>query len=406
MNIIINKRLIGNESKYVQEVLDTEFCSSSGSTMMQRFEDKFSKRFDSKFGISFVNGTATMHAALEAMGVGVGDEVIVTPLTMSATTFAVLQANATPVFADVNPYTFQIDPASIKECITPKTKVIITVALYGLSPDMDPIIELAKQHDIKVIEDNAECFLAVYKDRLVGTLGDCASYSFQSSKHLTCGEGGMILTDDLQLAEKIRKVQSLGYAGVSASKGKITKIDIQDPNYVRHVTMGWNYRMPELCCAVALAQTENIDELVQRRIDVASIFQNMTQEFHDWFTPQHVGKEYTNSYWTWVVRLKTDKVSWHEFRDHFIQNGGDGVYAAWKLTYLEPMFENMTLLGREKFISQDNRQKYKVGLCPNAEEIQPELFQFKTNYWDIEQAYRQAEILRDTLIHFKDSKNI
>jgi perosamine synthetase len=398
MNKVFNKRLIGNESKYVQEVLDTEFCNSSGSTMMRRFEDAFSKRFNLKFGISFVNGTATMHAALEAMGVGVGDEVIVTPLTMSATTFAVLQANATPVFADVNPYTFQIDPASIRECITPQTKAIITVSLYGLSPDMDPIMELAKQHDIKVIEDNAECFLATYKNRLVGTLGDCASYS--------SGEGGMILTDDLQLAENIRKVQSLGYAGVSASKGKITKIDIQDPNYARHVTMGWNYRMPELCCAVALAQTENIDELVQRRINVASVFQDITQQFHDWFTPQYVGREFTNSYWTWVACLKTDKVSWHELRDYFIQNGGDGVYAAWKLTYLEPMFENMTLLGREKFISQDNRQKYKVGLCPNAETIQPQLFQFKTNYWDIEQTYQQAEILRNTLTHFKNLKNI
>lgn len=393
-------RLFGNENKYVQEVLETDFRSSSGSVMMKRLEDAFSTRFGTEYGISFVNGTATMHAALEAMGIGIGDEVIIPPLTMSATTFAVLQANATPVFADVDPDTFQIDFNSIKERITSNTKAIITVALYGLSPDMDPIMSIAKEHGIKVIEDNAQCFLAEYKGRLVGTLGDCSSYSFQSSKHLASGEGGMILTNDHKLAEDIRKVQSLGYAGVSANKGKISKIDIQDPEYSRHVTMGWNYRMPELCCAVALAQTENIDGLVQRRIEVAEIFNDATREFHEWFTPQYIGEEYTNSYWAWSVRLKDDSIGWNQFRDAFLENGGDGVYAAWKLTYLEPMFENMTLLGRERFISEDNINSYKPGLCPNAERIQSQLFQFKTNYWDISKAHEQAEILRKTLNSF------
>ena len=400
MTTPIRRRVFGNDLKYVQEVLATEFRSSSGSVMMKRFEEAFCKRFGTTYAISFVNGTATMHAALEAMGVGPGDEVIVPPLTMSATTFAVLQANATPVFADVDSRTFQIDANSIAERITPRTKAIITVALYGLSPDMDPIMALAASHGIKVIEDNAECFLGTYKGRLVGTLGHCSSFSFQSSKHLTSGEGGVILTEDLALAENIRKVQSLGYAGVSATKGKITKRDIQDPGYSRHVTMGWNYRMPELCCAVALAQTENIDALVGRRIEVAQIFEEATREFHDWFTPQYNGPEYTNSYWTWVTCLNTDKVGWHVFRDRWLDNGGDGVYAAWKLTYLEPMFQNLNLLGRERFISAENLAKYQAGLCPVAERIQPRLVQFKTNYWDIGRAHQQADILRRTLASF------
>jgi perosamine synthetase len=393
-------RIYGNELKYVQEVLSTEFKSSSGSTMMRRLEESFGKKFGVKYAISFVNGTATMHAALEAMGIGPGDEVIVPPLTMSATTFAVLQANATPVFADVDAKTFQIDVESIRQRITSRTKAIITVALYGLSPDMDPIMAMATPLGIKVLEDNAECVLATYKGRLVGTLGDCASYSFQSSKHLTSGEGGMILTNDLALAESIRKVQSLGYAGVSASKAKITKIDIQDPNYSRHVTMGWNYRMPELCCAVALAQTENMDELIQRRVESAKIFEEATKEFSEWFTPQFVGADFTNSYWTWVVRLDTDKVGWYELRDAYVANGGDGVYAAWQLTYLEPMFQKLNLLGRERFISAENLATYKLGLCPVAEKIQPQLMQFKTNYWDLSKAHEQAEILRKTLSTF------
>jgi perosamine synthetase len=392
-------RVYGNELKYVIEVLETEFRSSKGSMMMRRLEDAFARRFGGKYAISFVNGTATMHAALEAWGIGPGDEVIVPPLTMSATTFAVLQAGATPVFADVDAETFQISPQSIAERITPRTRAIITVALYGLSPDIDPINALAKERGIKVMEDDAQCFLGKYKGRMVGTLADCSSFSFQSSKHLTSGEGGMILTDDLQLAENIRKVQSLGYAGVSATKGKITKRDIQDPDYSRHVTVGWNYRMPELCCAVALAQLENLDELVARRIASARAFEAAVAEF-PWFKPQRTPPDCVNSYWTWVAKIERPDVKWRELRDKFVENGGNGVYAAWKLTYLEPMFQNLNLLRREKFISAENIARYKPGLCPVAESIQPRLMQFKTNYWELSHAEKQADVLRRTLASF------
>lgn len=188
-NKTVLNRVTDLELEYLKQVLSTEFRSSSGATFMRRLEVSFSKKFGSTYAIAFVNGTATMHAALEAMGIGDGDEVIVPPLTMSATTFAVLQANATPVFADIDPDTFQIDPSSIEQRITPRTRAIITVALYGLSPDMDPIMKLADKHGLKVIEDNAECFLGKYKGKLVGTIGHCSSFSFQSSKHLTSGEG-------------------------------------------------------------------------------------------------------------------------------------------------------------------------------------------------------------------------
>ena len=400
MNSQVMDRISGKELDYVSEVLATQFKSSSGATYMRKFEEAFAKRYESNFAISCVNGTATMHAALEALGVGAGDEVIVPPLTMSSTTFAVLQANATPVFADVDLDTFQICSESIEKKITPKTKAIITVALYGLSPDMDPIMDLAEKHGLKVIEDNAECFLGEYKGKLVGTLGHCASFSFQSSKHLTSGEGGIILTNDVELAEGIRKVQSLGYAGVGAKKAKISKADIQNPDYSRHVSMGWNYRMPELCCAVALAQVENIDALVGVRVKSAQIFEEATREFHDWFHPQYVGPDYKNSYWTWVCKNLHETASWVEIRDAFVSNGGHGVYGAWKLTYLEPMFQNMSLLGREDFIDQKNTLRYKRGLCPNAEYLQERLFQFKTNYWDLADAEKQAEILYKTLKEF------
>jgi perosamine synthetase len=391
------KRIFGNELKYVEEVLQSEFRSSSGSKFTTRFENAFAEKFGKKYGIAFTNGTATLHAALEAFGIGVGDEVIVPPLTMSATTFAVLQANATPVFADVDPETFQISAKSIEERITSKTKAIMTVALYGLGPDMAAIMTIARKHGLRVLEDNAECFLGAQDGKLIGTLGDAASYSFQSSKHLTSGEGGIIITDDLAVAESIRKVQSLGYAGVSATKGKISKQDIQDPDYSRHVSMGWNYRMPELCSAVALAQTENMEYLVSIRQSAAEILLTALEGYEKLLVAQKTPNGCTNSYWTLATKLNTDLVSWHDFRDSFIRNGGDGVYAAWKLTYLEPMFENMSLLGRERFISSENLMRYKPGLCPVAEEIQPRIIQFKTNYWNLDDAVEQAKVLKKTL---------
>jgi perosamine synthetase len=150
--------------------------------------------------------------------------VIVPPLTMSSTSFAVLQAQARPVFADVDPETFLLDPKSVREKITSRTKAIMPVSLYGLSPDMDSLMAIAREHNLVVIEDDAQCFLGTYKNRLVGTLGHMASFSFQNSKHMTCGEGGMVITSNPKYAEELRRFSSLGYCLVSAGPGK-SKID-------------------------------------------------------------------------------------------------------------------------------------------------------------------------------------
>lgn len=251
-------RITELEKKYVDEVLETNFRSSSGAVMMQRLEKTFAKLIGKNYAVSFINGTETMHAVLEALGIGEGDEVIVPPLTMSSTSFAVLQSGATPVFADVCEDSFLINPESIKDNITDKTKAIIPVSLYGMMPKMDEIMDIAKNEGLFVLEDDAQCIGGTYKGKMAGAFGQASSFSFQSSKHLTSGEGGIIVTDDLELAQNVRKVSSLGYAGVDAGKGRISKTDIQDPLYDRHVTMGWNYRMPELCAAVALAQTERL----------------------------------------------------------------------------------------------------------------------------------------------------
>ena len=146
---------------------------------------------------------------------------IVPPLTMASTSLAVLHQRAVPVFADIDPDTFLIDPESIRDRITPRTRAIITVALYGLSPDMDPIMELAQEHGIAVIEDDAQCFLGRYKGRIAGSIGDLASFSFQNSKHITCGEGGMVTTNNHEYADRVARFASLGYGLVSRRGGEV-----------------------------------------------------------------------------------------------------------------------------------------------------------------------------------------
>jgi perosamine synthetase len=383
------------EKKYVLDVLDSQFRTSKGAEYMVRLESEFKLKFKSDFAISHVNGTATMHSTLEAAGIGAGDEVIVPPLTMSATALAVLHANATPIFADVDLATFNIDAKSIESKVTNKTRAIITVALYGLSPDMDPIVDIAKKHNLLIIEDNAQAFLSYYKGRLAGTFGDAASFSFQSSKHLSSGEGGIVTTNSQDLAIGIRKVSGLGYKNIGAKKARISKDEIQHPTFKRHDYVGWNYRMSELNCAVALAQTERAEELINPRKEIGGIFTSATLDY-DWFKPQYAGKEYESSFWAFACKLETEHVPWDVFRENFLKRGGDKYYGAWQLTYNEPLFEGRMFRQRSQFI----KEQYKKGLCPNAEYLQPRIKQFKTNYNNKNDAINQAEILKETLEFF------
>jgi perosamine synthetase len=383
------QRITDRERAYVQEVLDGAFRTSAGSGMTTRLERKFAERFQSRYAISFINGTATMHAALVAAGVGPGDEVIVPPLTMASTAFAVLHAGALPVFADVDPHTWTLDPRAVAACITPRTKAIIPVSIYGLAPAMDPLMALAVQHKLFVLEDDAECFLGYYKGRIVGSIGHASSFSFQSSKHMTSGEGGMITTNDEGLADEIRRFGSLGYAAA----GKITKDTIQDPVYERHVSVGFNYRLPELCAAVALGQLEHLEELVNQRIQVAQLYAQAVAGCR-WLIPQATPTGYVHSYWTYVLKLaNADPFSWYDFRNKYLELGGDRFYAAWQLNHLEPVFCN-------RQFDPDQTQSFASGLCPVAERIQPYLIQLKTNYLDLAIAQQKADALFQTIRYF------
>lgn len=386
------ERISDLEKKYVMEALENEFETSKNSIFNNRLEESFAKKFNSKYAIGHCNGTATLHVALLSCGIGKGDEVIVPSLTMSSTSIPVVLCGAIPVFADSDINTFQISAESIEKCITEKTKAIITVSLYGLAPDYDKILNICKKHDLALIEDNAECFLGEYKGKLVGEFGDFASYSFQASKHITTGEGGMLTTNNKELADKARQFNCLGYAGVSAEEGKITKNDIQDPQYSRHISFGYNYRMSELQAACALGQLERAEKLVQKRIEVANIFDEAIED-QSLLKKQYEPKGCKNSYWTYCLVLNTDNPSkdWYKFRDLFQENGGDNYYAAWKLSYNEPAYQNILQ------IQPGVWQKYDETCCPNAEYLQKRMIQLKTNYWNIEEAKNQADILKKTI---------
>ena len=393
------ERISSLERKYLDDFLNGQFKSATSYSMVTALEKKFADKFQVNHAVAMVNGTCTLHIALEAAGVGIGDEVICPPLTMSSTSLAVLMANAVPVFADVDPETFLLSPESVRKKITVRTKAIIPVALYGLTPDYDEIMKIAGEYGLTVIEDNAQCFEGTYKGRLAGGLGHMASFSFQTSKHMTCGEGGMLITNDDELALKIRRYSGLGYAGITPGKGRITRDEIQDPEYERHLVLGWNYRMSDLCGAVALGQLERLDELVGARVRAAGHLLEAV-EGCTWLKPQKVPEGSRHVYWCLPLLLDTEKVGWREFRGKFMELGGDGIYGAWKLSYMEPAFRNHAFLGREKLVEAFGDYPYGPGLCPVAEDLQPRILQFKTDYWKEADAVRQADILRKTIDFF------
>lgn len=395
-------KYLGNELEYLRRVLESENWSATSGNWNSTLERAFAKKFGVKYAIAMNSGTSTLHAALEAAGVGPGDEVISPAMSVVMDSAVTIHANAVPVYADIDPETFTISPDDIRRKITPKTKAIITVSLYGLSPDMDPIMELAQKHNLFVLEDNAQCYLSKYKGKLTGTIGHMASYSFESSKHLSCGEGGMLITNNEEYAEIARKTAGNGYKNLKAEEGRVKlNADVfQDPDYKRIDTLGWNYRMPEFNAAVAMAQLERIDELLEMRKKSAELFLEAIGDC-DFLTPQKIPAGYTNSYYTFGVLYEGKEkigVSWKDFRKEYINQGGDGYYGACAVNYLEPMLAERKFAKRCPWVYKDI--KYEKGICPVAEKIQPKLMQLKTNYRDMELAKQKAEALRKTILKF------
>ena len=238
-------KYVGNELEYVRQVLESDARSATIGGWNQHLEKQFATRFGMRYAIAHNSGTSALHTCLLAASVGPGDEVISPALTVIMNAFATLYVGAVPVFADVDPDTFNINPEDVRRRITPRTKAIMAVSLYGLPADMEPIMGIAAEHNLIVIEDNAECFLGMYTGRLAGTIGHMSIFSFEDSKHIAIGEGGIVITNDEVLAQRIRKYGGIGYKNLTAEGGDIRLGEgvFQDPDYKRHDCIGLNYRL-------------------------------------------------------------------------------------------------------------------------------------------------------------------
>jgi perosamine synthetase len=245
-----------NQRKYVLDCIDTNWITFRGK-YVNMFQDKFCEFTGSKYASVVSNGTAAIHLALEALGIGEGDEVIVPTFTYIATVNAVEYTRAKPVFCDSNYTDWQIDPIDIVKKITPSTKAILVVHLYGQACDMETICKIAKENDLYVIEDCAEAMGTKIGDRYVGTYGDISTYSFFGNKTITTGEGGMVCTDDIDLYERVESLKAH-----SVDKNK---------NYW-HSELGYNYRMTNIQAAIGLAQLEECDKYLKRKREIANLY--------------------------------------------------------------------------------------------------------------------------------------
>jgi len=259
--------VIGEEEvAAVNEVLKSGHLSSFaasrgpeflGGRKVREFEEKFAEYHGVNYAIAVNSATAGLHISLAAAGVGPGDEVIVPPYTFTSTATSVLMHNAIPVFVDVDPKTFCLDPEKVVDAVTPSTKAIIPVHLLGHPAEMDSITRVANEHDLTVVEDCAQSPGAKYKGKLVGTIGDLGVFSFQETKNMMTGEGGMVITNDPLLAERCRMVRNHGES-VIAGAGK-------SRTYISNI-IGWNYRMTEIEAAIGIEQLKKLDKFNEIRI--------------------------------------------------------------------------------------------------------------------------------------------
>ena len=261
--------LNGNELKYLTDAFMSTWISSSGE-YIERFETGFSKYTDCLHGAAVSNGTVALHLALIALDIGKGDEVIVPDFTYAATINTVLHANATPVIVDVEEDSWCINPKEIEKAITDKTKAIIPVHIYGQACDMKAVMAIAKKHKLKVIEDCAEAHGAMYNGQKVGSFGDVGCFSFFGNKVITTGEGGMCVTNNKQLDDKMRILRDHGM-----SKKK----------RYWHDVIGYNYRMTNLQAAIGLAQLERIEDIHKNRREYENNYKDVLPE--DKFTFQY-----------------------------------------------------------------------------------------------------------------------
>src|SRR3989475_977894 len=309
---------------------------------VKAFETAFARDVGRKHGIAVANGTAALHIALLAHHTGKGGEVIIPPLTFFATASTVLLCGARPVFVDVNSETYNMDPAKVAASMSRKTTVIMPVHLYGQTAEMDPILEIAQERSIPVIEDAAQAHGAEYHGKKAGNLGDTACFSFYATKNMTTGEGGMIVTDSNEIAEKARLLRD---------HGQVSKY--------QHALIGYNYRMAEIAAAIGLVQLKKLDRWVKQRRANANALTKGLDGIEGLASPSE-GNWMVHSYYQYIVRRED---GFPIARDEIVRLlGEDGVGS--RPSYPMPLYQQKAL--------RDLRIR---GRCPVAEDVVPRLFE-------------------------------
>lgn len=288
--IPVNEPLLdGNEKKYLCECIDTGWISSEGP-FVSRFEEKMSATVNRKYGVAVGNGTAALELAVRALGIGAGDEVIMPTFTIISCAMALTKIGAVPVLIDSDLYIWNMNVRLIESRITSRTKAIMVVHLYGLPVDMDKVLELAQKYNLYIIEDAAEMHGQTYKGRPCGSFGDVSIFSFYSNKHVTCGEGGMIVTDNSELAQRCRQLRNLCFTNT---------------RYV-HDEIGYNYRITNLQAAVGLAQLERLSEFVSKKRRMGAYYTQRLKDISGILLPIDKADYADNIYWVYGIVLDKD----------------------------------------------------------------------------------------------------
>jgi len=285
---VFDFKLGDKEKEYVNDCLETSFITQG--SYVKDFEKKFSKFVNCEYGITTTSGTTALHLACKTLGIGEGDQVLVSSSTNMASAFSVDYCGAIPFPIDIKKETWQMDVTKIEEKINEKTKAIMVVHLFGHPVDMDPVLKISKKYNLKIIEDCAEAHGVEYKGKKVGSIGDIGAFSFYANKNITSGEGGMIVTNSERLAEKARSLKSLGY-------GKINKF--------MHENIGFNYRLPNISAAIGLAQLEKIEKIFDEKKRIYERYTKNLQNIKGINIPKI--EKWVTRYIMWVYNIYLDK---------------------------------------------------------------------------------------------------
>ncbi len=284
----VNEPLLdGNEKAYLAECIDSGWVSAEGP-FVQRFEQALAQRVGRRHGVAVCNGSVALELAVAALDIGPGDEVILPTFTIISCAAAVLRAGATPVLVDADPLTWNMRTDAVAARITPRTRAIMVVHLYGLPVDMAPMLQLAREHGLRIIEDAAEMHGQDYRGEPCGSFGDISTFSFYSNKHITTGEGGMVVTNDDALAERCRRLRNLCF---------------EPQRRFVHEELGWNFRMTNMQAALGLAQLERLDRFVQRKREIGARYQQRLAAVPGLQLPLAAMVEARSVYWVFGVVL-------------------------------------------------------------------------------------------------------